>query len=94
MGCHELHKLYYCKNRSVFNRRVGSSCLPALFENDEARIAANCKVQISTAKEVILQISHNQIMMDLERPTRVSMECFMTHRLDVKSIWERLCTTT
>lgn len=70
----------YCQNSNVVKRRGYQSCLYALFDRDSEEITKHCGVQVEPREDILVQVSHSDMILYHHDMNAASFHCEMHER--------------
>ena len=73
--CNRLLDLYWCKHQNMFDRRVESSCLTALFLNNITGVRRNCRITLQPQKDYMVQLNSSDFLLFQSDQRQVEKQC-------------------
>ena len=55
--CWAIHNTHYCKNKNILTRVSHIDCTLALYKKDKKTIGEKCSLEVSSAREIIIQLN-------------------------------------
>ena len=75
LGCHEVNKFYMCERHGILRRKLDSSCLGALYNQNFEAATRLCPMQIQPYQEAVLQLESNVYLIYTPTPLTAPIKC-------------------
>lgn len=74
-SCHQVHKMYYCKNYNYYVKDRKQNCLINLYLNDIYYTSKSCHFQLQTPQTYVTQLTHNIFYMYHNAKNTATLSC-------------------